>query len=192
MINYKIDEPLFKINYNKWGLLKEPETGFLFEPVPIEEFDRFEYWSDQFNKPVRQVICKNKPCHYADYLNLNTATLQRAVKSTLGWSANDDEISKLEYEELCQTVLLKNRFKKLINYDVLIPFQTLALTYYVWNERFLVGKTKYIYEINFRKLRLEKTNLSQENIVSFKRISEYKFYYGIFNVLIENFGLKLS
>ena len=192
MINYKIDEPLFKINFNKWGLLKDPETGLLVEPVSIEDFDRFEYWKDQFNTPVRQVICKNKPCYYADYLNLNTATLQRAVKSTLGWSAYDDEISKEQYEELCQTVLLKDRFKKLINCDVLIPFQSLALTYFIWNERFFVGKTISIYEVNFGKLKLEKTNLSQENIVSLKKVREYEFYYGVFNVLIENFDLKLS
>lgn len=192
MINHKIDEPLFKINFNKWGLLKNPETGLLFEPVSIEEFDRFEYWRDQFNNPVRQIICKNKPSLYADYLNLNTATLQRVVKSTLGWNAYDDEISKEQYEELCQTVLLKDRFKKLIDYDVLIPFQTLALTYFVWNERFFAGKTTYIYEVNFGKLKLEKTNLSQEDIVSLKRISEYEFFYGIFNILIEKFGLKLS
>ena len=192
MINYKIDTPLFKINYSTWGLLKNPETGLLFEPVPIEEFDRFEYWRDQFNTPVRQVICKNKPCYYADYLNLNTATLQRSVKSTLGWSAYDDEISKEQYEALCQMVLLKDRFKKLINADVLIPFQTLALTYFAWKEQFFIGKTISTYEINFGKLKLEKTNLSQEDIAGFKRISEYDFYYGIFTILIKKFALKLS
>ena len=192
MKDYKVAEPLFKINYNDWGLLKNPETGMLFDPVLIQEFDRFEYWSDQFNKPVRQVICKNKPCNYADYLNLNTAALQRSVNSTLGWSAYDDDISKEQYEELCQKVLLEDRFKKLINYDILMPFQTIALTYFVWNNRFFIGKNTYIYEINFGKLKLEKTDLSKKNIVSLKRISEYEFFYGIFNVLIKNFGLKLS
>ncbi|MEO0527164.1 MAG: hypothetical protein AAFZ89_08055, partial [Bacteroidota bacterium] len=74
-----MNEHLFKIDFNTWSLPKNPESGLLTEPVATEEFDSFEYWSDQFNKPVRQIICKDNSRNYADYLDLDTATLKRQV-----------------------------------------------------------------------------------------------------------------
>lgn len=74
----------------------------------------------------------------------------------------------------------------------MIPFQTLTLDYYGWNGKFVIRKTKKLYEINFTTLKLEETNLSQEEMINSKRISEYEFYYGIFNVLIEYLNLNIS
>ncbi len=108
----KTREPLFKIDFNNWGLPKNPETGLPTEPVPSENFYKYEYWSDVFNQPIRQIIPKNGSPLYADYLNLDSITLHRKVSSLLGDSAYDDEISKSEYETLCQTVLLRYHYQK--------------------------------------------------------------------------------
>ena len=187
-----MNNPIFSIDFNNWQLLKKPESGVLEDPVAAEDFNHFKYWSNEFNQPVRQIICNNSFSNYADFLDLDTVVLHRRVSLLIGSSPYDDEINKNQYEELCQLVLLKHRFKKLINYDILIPFQTLTLDYYGWNGKFVIRKTKKLYEINFTTLKLEETNLSQEEGVNLKRISEYKFYYGIFNVLIEYFNLNIS
>lgn len=187
-----MNRPIFNIDFNTWKLLKNPESGVLEEPVPKKEFDHFEYWSDAFNQPVRQIISKNNSSHYADYLDLETATLSRRVSSLLGWSPYDNEIDKNQYEELCQLVLLKHRFKKLVNLDILIPFQTITLRFYDWDARLLIGKTKKLYGFNFKKLMLEETNVSKEEMVNAKSISEYEYYYGIFNILIKSFDLNIS
>ncbi|WP_430965293.1 hypothetical protein [Spongiimicrobium sp. 2-473A-2-J] len=189
MTNHKISEPLFKIDYNKWDLLKNPETGLLIEPVPIEDFDRFEYWSDELNRPVRQIISKKKRRLYADYLNLNTASLYRRVSSLLGVSPYDDEISKEKYEELCQIALLKHNYQKQINYEILIPFQSLALTFLKYKEKTLIRKANTLYEVNCEKQRVEKTSLISENIIDkAKGISEYEFYYSVIQTMIEKNG----
>ena len=189
MTNYKVDEPIFKINYNKWSLLKDPETGLFINPVPSDEFDRFEYWSDEFNQPVRQIICKNKRCYYADYLDLNTATLKREVNSTLGVSAYDDEISKEQYEELCQLVLLKKNFRNHINYQILLPFQSLALSFLKYKEKMLIRKSKVVYVVNCKKQRVEKKSLLSGNIIAkAKEINEYEFYYSVIQILIKKNG----
>lgn len=187
----KINKPLFKIDFNKWKLLKNPETGLLIDPVPMDDFDKFQYWSNLFKEPIRQIICKKEASLYADYLNLDSATLYRRASLTLGFSAYDDEITKEEYEELCQTALLKHHYNKHINYEILLPFQTLALTFLRFQEKVLILKLKELYKVNTQKRLLEKTSLFSEDILAqCEKISEHEFYYYIIQELIKKDGME--
>lgn len=189
MTDSNLDEPFFNIDYSSWKLLKNPETGLLIEPVPIEDFDRFDYWSDEFNQPVRQVISKKERPLYADYLNVKTASLYRRVASLLGCSAYDDEISKEQYEELCQTVLLKHNYQEQINDEILLPYQSLALTFFKFDGKLLISKAHLLYEVNCEKQMVEKTILSLNHIsAKAKKLSEYEFYHSVIKVLIEKKG----
>ncbi|WP_350287297.1 hypothetical protein [uncultured Croceitalea sp.] len=184
-----LNEPIFNIDYNSWRLLKNPETGLLIEPVPIEDFDKFEYWSDEFNQPVRQVISINDRPSYADYLDVKTGLLHRRVALLLGCSAYDDEISKEQYEELCQTVLLKHHYQKQINYELLLPYQSLALSFFEFEGRLLINKVHSLFELNCEKQMVEKTILSLDDMISkAKKLSEHEFYHAAIRVLIEKKG----
>ena len=186
-----MDKPLFRIDFNKWQLLKDPESGLPKEPVPQANFDHFEYWSDEFNRPVRQVICKDTFGQYADYLDLDTVILHRRVSLLLGNSPYDDEIDKVQYEELWQQVFLKHRFQKFIDYNVLHPFQTKALCYYCYKKKFLIKKAATFYKVNFTTLALEETILSQGDIDNARKISEYEYCYHIVNILVKEFNLNI-
>lgn len=187
----KTSKPLFKIDFNTWRLPKNPETGLPIEPVPSENFNKYEYWSDTFNQPIRQVIPKNGRPLYADYLNLDTITLRRKVSSLLGVSAYDDEISKDEYEALCQTALLRHHYQKQINYEALLPFQTLALTFLRFQEKVLILKTQQLYTVNYKEKKLERISLNPRDILDkSEKISEHEFYYAIIKELIELNGME--
>lgn len=191
MKNSKIYEPLFNIDFTKWMLLKNPKTGAFIDPVSSDDFETYRYWRNQFGTPIRQIICKKTAPLYADYLHLDTATLQRKVSSMLGFSPYDDEINKEAYEILCQTVLLKHHYTKQINYEVLLPFQTLALTFLRFQEKVVIRKLQELYEVNLKTKTLEKTTLATEIVLEqFHEISEYDFYYVVIQELIQKEGFE--
>ena len=188
MDKHKLEKPLFKIDFTKWRLPKNPETGLPIEPVPEKDFDKFEYWSDELNRPVRQVIPKKGSPLYADRLSLKTATLYRGVCS-LGISAYDDEITKEVYEELCQTELLKYHYHKQINYEVLLPFQRLALDFLKLAEQPYILKTSNLYTVNVQKRILEMVTSNTKDIINqAEKVSEFEFYYLTIKELIKKHG----
>ena len=159
------------------------------EPVPEKDFDRFEYWSDELNRPVRQVISKNGVRMYADRLSLKTATLYRGVCS-LGISAYDDEITKEVYEELCQTELLKYHYDKQINNEALQPFQTAALDFIRLADKPYILKANNLYAVNVQKRRLEMVASDVKNSANNpEKISAYEFYYLTIQELLKKHGV---
>lgn len=189
MTDSNLNEPLFNIDYNSWRLLKNPETGSLIEPVSPEDFDKFEYWRDAFNQPVRQVISKKDRSLYADYLDVTTGLLHRRVASLIGCSPYDDEISKEQYEELCQIVLLKHHYQKQINHEILLPYQSQALSFFEFEGKLFISKVHSVYTVNYEKQMVDKTNLSLHDVVTkAKKISEYEFHHAVVQALIENKG----
>ena len=188
-------EHLFKIDFEKWTLLKDAETGELKEPVSIGNFERFEYWDDKDHQPVRQVIQKDGYSHYADYLNVKTRKLERRVSSLLGVSPYDDEINKEEYEELCQVALLEYHYNRLVNYKALLPYQRMALSYLKCQDSILIQKTKSLYAVDCSEKRVMKIRKSKELIESSVVINEYEFYHLVIQKLLKihgNFLINLN
>ena len=181
-------EHLFKIDFEKWTLLKDAETGQLKEPVSIGDFDRFEYWDDKNHQPVRQIIQKDGYSHYADYLNLKTGKLERRVSSLLGVSSYDDEIDQEEYEELCQVALLEYHYNLLINYKALLPYHRMALSYLKTQDSVLIQKTKSLYAVDYSEKRLIKTSKGKELVKSSVEIGEYEFYHFVIQKLLKIHG----
>ncbi len=175
---------LFEIDFNKWNLLKHPETGELKDPVSLDNFEGFEYWDDKSHRPVRQIMVKNGMSNYADYLDTETGELDRRPSSLLGVSPYDDEISKEEYEELCQTVMLEYHYKRLINDETLMPFQRLGLEYLKSQGLILILKHKTLFAVDHRDRKVIHIGWDKDLIKSSVKISEYEYYYSVINNII--------
>ncbi len=179
-------EYLFEIDFDQWALLKDSETGLLKDPVPAEEFEVFEYWCDEYHKPVRQVIPKDGDAYYADFLNLRTCKLERRVSLTLGWSAYDDEISKEKYEELCQVALLKYHYNKHVDSSALVPHHRLNLGFWRLKDELIIYMTREAYHVNCEEKKVKKfRQFNTDMLNSATRISEYEFYHSIIRRLLK-------
>lgn len=188
-MNSTDSEYIFKIDFNKWKLLRDSETGLLKDPVPEENFEKFEYWCDKNHKPVRQIIPKEGNANYADFLNLSTCKLERKVSLTLGWRAYDDEISKEEYEELCQVALLEYHYNNHIDNTTLIPYQRLGLHFWIFKDKIIIKKAKKIYYVNCEKKKVEKLlQFNEEMLSTAIKITEYEFYNSVIRKLLRIHG----
>ena len=177
---------IFNIDYDNWKLLKHHETGELVDPVPLNEFDKYEYWDDKQHNPVRQIIPKVGEPLYADYLNVKTGQLERKVSSLLGWSAYDDEISKEQYEELCQTTLLDYHYRKHIDYTAILPFQRIGLVYFKFQDEVFIKKGKEIFSVNYEEKKLVNSSEPIEDFINSSiTISENEYYTEVIQKLME-------
>lgn len=183
----------FNIDYNKWKLLKNPETGKLEDPITLDEFERYDYWDDKQHNPVRQIIPKIGQPIYADYLNVKTGKLERKVASLLGWSAYDDEISKEQYEELCQTTLLDYHYRKHIDYTAILPFQRIGLVFFKYQDEVFIKKGKEIFSVNYEEKKIVNFSEQIKHFVnSSMTISEKEFYSVVIQKLIERYDNIIS
>ena len=168
------NEPLFTIDYEHWSLPVSTETGLPAEPVKPRDFEGYSYWDAQYRGPIRQIREKGRPNTYGDSLVAASGTLERSVIGTLDVSPYDTEISEEQYYELCQTTLMKLRYRKLVDTEVLSPFQALSLKYVKIGEEPIIKLRGRAYRLNPTGQALEQAEI---DLQSGSEISEHDYYY---------------